>query len=104
VVRVGDGQEQLKSGKKHLRRRRGIIPDGMVHTQLHNFVVKFPNLGMQGGCNQSGERSKMKTASCKSNITDSGEKRKFSETGDKETGGQLNKVKKLDFLSGTKHI
>jgi hypothetical protein len=56
--RVGDGQEQVKSGRKPVKwvvlRRRGIVPDGMVQTRHQNFAVKFPNLGMMGSCNQTG--------------------------------------------------
>ena len=104
--RVRDGQEQVKSGRKPVKwvvpRRRGIVPDGMVQTRLQNFVVKFPNLGMVGGCNQTGENSKVRTTSCQSdrlnNITDLGGKRKHIGLGDKETAGQPKRVKKLNFL------
>ena len=43
------------------KRRRGVIPDGMVQTRLNNFVDKFPNLGVRGG----GEKSKISSGAKK---------------------------------------
>ena len=65
---------------------RGIVPDGMVQTQLLNFVVKFPNLGLVGGGNKTGESIIVKTASCQSennssNNTNSGGKQRYFELG-----------------------
>ena len=60
--RVGDGQEQVKSGRKPVKwvvpRRRGIVPDRMVQTRLLNFDVKFPNLGWWEGATKLEKVSK----------------------------------------------
>ena len=66
--RVGDGggAGQASQGQvrwKVPRRRRGVVPDGIVQTRLSNFVVKFPNLGVRG-CNSNVGETQTKTASC----------------------------------------
>ena len=72
----------------------------MVQPRLSNFVVRFLNLGMVGGGNKNiivGD-SFEKTASCQ--IEYSGAKRKREIKGDRETGGQPNKLSKYSFLPG----
>ena len=46
---VGDGAVAAQAGKRRVRwkvpkKRRGVIPDGMVQSRLLNFVEQFPNL------------------------------------------------------------
>ena len=98
----------MKPGKRPVkwvvpRRRRGIIPDGMVQSRLKNFVRTFPNLGVSGGCKISGENDRVRTASCQSGSginSNSQNKRRYCEIGDRETGGQPNKAQKRNLLPG----
>ena len=58
--RVGDDVVAATAGRRRAlwkvpKRRRGVIPDGMVQSRLNNFVDKFPNLGVRGG----GENTKI---------------------------------------------
>ena len=102
--RVGDGKGSRKPSRKPVNwrvpKKKGLIPDGMVQPRLSNFVVRFLNLGMVGGGNMNiifGD-SFEKTASCQ--IEYSGAKRKREIKGDRETGGQANKLSKYSFLPG----
>ena len=112
--RVGDDGGAVKPSRRSVgwvvpRRRRGIVPDGIVQSRLQNFVRIFPNLGVSGGCKKSGESNKLITASCQSGsgvdyiTTNSGGKRRYCELGDRETGGQPTKAQKLNLLPGNKH-
>ena len=62
-------------------------------------VVKFPNLGVVGGCKKNEKTVHVTTASCQSGHN-SGGKRRYCKLGDKETGGQPNKAQKLNLLPG----
>ena len=80
--RVGDGAVAAQAGKRRVqwkvpKRRRGVIPDGMVQSRLINFVEQFPNLGVRGG----GESLKIASGS-KKRLRESG-----SFTGNLETTG-----------------
>ena len=111
---VGDDGGAVKPSRRSVgwvvpRRRRGIVPDGIVQSRLQNFVRIFANLGVSGGCKKSGESNKLITASCQSGsgvdyiTTNSGGKRRYCELGDRETGGQPTKAQKLNLLPGNKH-
>jgi hypothetical protein len=88
------------------RRRRGIVPDGIVQTRIQNFVRTFPNLGVMGVmgvCKLTVENEQVITASCHAVlgvISNSGKKRRYCELGNRETGGQPSKAHKLNLLPG----
>ena len=65
-------------------KRMGLIPDGMVQAQLSNFVVRFPNLGVVGGCKQKSIVCDIKTESCQLDLS-----------GGKRNGG-LTKISKTE--------
>ena len=100
--RVGDGAVAFQAGKRRVRwkvpkKRRGVIPDGMVQSRLLNFGEQFPNLGVRGG----GESMKI----------DSGAKKRLREiglmNGNLETmgsGSSPAKVLKYDRLPGMKPV
>ena len=79
--RVGGGEGPSKPSRRPVNwsvpRRRGLIPDGLVQARLSNFVVKFPNLGRVGSCNNNTSVGAKKTASCQlEKVEISGGKRK----------------------------
>ena len=110
--RVGGGEGLSKPSRRPVNwsvpRRRGLIPDGLVQARLSNFVVKFPNLGRVGSCNNNTSVGAKKTASCQlEKLEISGGKRKREAVNiklvnleDRETGGQPNKLSKYSFLPG----
>ena len=83
------------------RRRRGVVPDGIMQSRLQNFVVVRSLTS--GGCKINGESDRVITASCQSSsgiITYSGGKRRYCELGDRETGSQPSKAQKQNLLPG----
>ena len=105
--RVVDGEESRQPSRKPVNwrvpKRRGLIPDGMVQAQLSNFVVRFPNLGVVGGCKQTGIVGDIKTASCQLELSGGKRKRGINDNiklKDREIGGQPSKLSKLSFLPG----
>ena len=96
--RVGDGEGAAKAGIRRVqwkvpKRRRGVIPDGMVQSRLNNFVGQFPNLGVRGG----GEKVKIASGG-KKRLRESGKLSGNQETMD--SGGSPAKVFKYHRLPG----
>ena len=79
--RVGDDGGAVKPGRRSVgwvvpRRRRGVVPDGIMQSRLQNFVVVRSLTS--GGCKINGESDRVITASCQSGSginTNSGGKR-----------------------------
>ena len=82
-------------------KRNGLVKPFIivVQSQLQKFVIKLPNLGIMGGCKESGESKQVMTATCQSGVS-SGGKRRYCEIEDRETGGQPNKAPKHNLLPG----
>ena len=104
--RVGESEEPVKQASrpvkwKVVRRKRGVIPDGLVQTQIQNFIVKFSNLG-QGECNDNIVTNNINkinnlTASCQEGFDNDnyylGGKRSISCLENNENGGQAKRHK-----------
>ena len=93
-----DGEGAAQAGIRRVqwkvpKRRRGVIPDGMVQSRLNNFVGQFPNLGVRGG----GEKVKIASGG-KKRLRESGKLPGNLETMD--SGGSPAKVFKYHRLPG----
>ena len=109
--RVGDGEGAAKASIRRVqwkvpKRRRGVIPDGMVQSRLSNFVGQFPNLGVRGG-GENAKNAKNAKNGAKNAKNGSGGKKRLRESrnlpGNLETmdsGGSPAKVFKYHRLPG----
>ena len=89
-IQVNEHLSQVKSRKPKpmfFKRKRGIVPDGLVQMRLSNFIKTFPNLQPSGAVTMGGEltneggaaHQSILSANQRPDISSSGKKRKLDQ-------------------------